>query len=216
MSGQVRAGIYVRVSTTEQSSDAQVSQLEGYVARMGWPRPCLYRDDGISGVLDNRPGLDLLREDLRTGNVGTVVATKLDRLGRSVLGVLGFFDECDRLGVRVVVTDQGFDTSTPAGRLMRNVLAALAEFERELILERTKTGIERARKKGVRFGRKPKPLPDGGREWLLTLRREGRSIREIAETVHISRSRVERLLRPPTVSKLPPPPGPLPSDRGPG
>jgi DNA invertase Pin-like site-specific DNA recombinase len=192
-----RAGLYVRVSTSEQSTDGQVAALEGFAHRLGWPIPCVYRDDGISGVLDNRPALDLLRADVRAGNVQAVLATKLDRLGRSVLGVQRFFEEVEGAGCRVIVTEQGYDTaaSSPSGRLLRNVLADLAEFERELILERTRAGVSRARSRGVRFGRKPKALDKDRLERVRSLRAGGASIRRIAQVVGLPKSRVERLLR---------------------
>ena len=194
-----RVALYVRVSTSDQSTDVQVSALEEYARRLGWRFPCVYRDDGISGVLDNRPALDLLRADVRAGNVRVVLSTKLDRLGRSVLGVQRFFEEVEGAGARVIVTEQGYDSnsSSPSARLLRNVLTDLAEFERELILERTRAGLARARAKGVRFGRKPKPVDRDRLARVHALKRAGLSIRGIAQQVGLPRSRVDRLLRRP-------------------
>jgi DNA invertase Pin-like site-specific DNA recombinase len=156
----VSAAVYARVSTLEQTTDAQVDALRSYCLARGLGEPAVFRDDGISGVRDNRPQLDALREQVRRGQISAVVVTKVDRLGRSLGMILRFWDEADAAGVRVIVTDQGIDTSTATGRLQRNMLAALAEFERELILERTQAGIARARAAGKRFGRPPKITDD--------------------------------------------------------
>lgn len=192
-----RVGLYARVSTSEQTTNLQVRDLLAYAERQGWvvPPELRFTDDGISGVRDNRPALDRLRSLIRSGKVEIVMATKLDRLGRSVLGVLTFYEECEAAKVRVIVTDQGFDTSTPVGRLTRGILLELASFERDLIVERTQAGIARARAKGVRFGRPPKETAPGTVEKIAELRAAGRSWREIAQHVRVTQSRARRLLR---------------------
>jgi DNA invertase Pin-like site-specific DNA recombinase len=199
-----RCAIYARVSTSEQSSAPQVEQLRAHAARLGWevPDSLVFTDNGISGIRDNRPALDRLRVAMRSGQVDTVLATKLDRLGRSVIGVLNFFEEAESAGVRIVVVDQGFDTSTPTGRLTRNLLASIAEFERELIRERRAGGVARARARGVRFGRKPTPVGPGTLERIRTMRAGGASIRTIAQYVGIARSRITRILA--AVPNVPP------------
>ena len=154
-----RAAVYARVSTKEQSTEAQVSQLTAYCQARGWPDVAVFRDDGISGIRDNRPELDRLRERLASGEFDTIVVSKMDRLGRSLGMILRFWDDAEAAGARVIVIDQGIDTSTPSGRLQRNMLAALAEFERELILERTRAGVARARALGKKFGA-PRRIPE--------------------------------------------------------
>lgn len=192
-----RVARYSRVSTKEQSTELQNQDLDSYATRQGWaiPPDLEFTDDGISGVRDNRPALDRLRQAIREGKVDTVLATKLDRLGRSVQGILRFYDECEAAGVRVIVTTQGIDTSTPVGRFSRTILAAVAELERELILERTYAGISKARAKGVRFGRPPKEAPPGTVKRIAELRAEGRSWREVAQHVRVTQSRARRLFR---------------------
>ncbi len=196
-----RVTLYARVSTSEQSTELQVRDLLAYADRQGWvvPPELRFTDDGISGVRDNRPALDRLRSLVRAGKVEIVLATKLDRLGRSVLGVLTFYEECDAAKVRVIVTEQGFDTSTSVGRLTRGILLELASFERDLIVERTQAGIARARAKGVRFGRPPKDTAPGTAAKIVELRAAGRSWREIAQHVRVTQSRARRLYR--TVSQ---------------
>lgn len=214
-----RAAIYARVSTREQSTDVQVDQLLGLCRARGWADPLIFRDDGISGVRDNRPQLDELRRRMLRGEVSAVVVTKMDRLGRSIGMILRFWDEADAAGVPVVVADQGIDTSTPGGRLQRNMLAAIAEFDRELILERTRAGIERAHNLRKKFGR-PRTVPDSKRVSILRLASDGLPVPAIAHDVGVNPSTVRSILRaeggrakspPHEITGSSPPDGPPPS-----
>jgi putative DNA-invertase from lambdoid prophage Rac len=199
------AAIYARVSTSEQTTDGQIQSLRSYCLARGLGEPAVFRDDGISGVRDNRPQLDALRERIRRGEVTAVVVTKIDRLGRSLGMILRFWDEADAAGARVIVTDQGVDTGTAAGRLQRNMLAALAEFERELILERTQAGIARARAAGKRFGRPPKITDDQRAECLRRLS-NGDSSRVVSAALKIPASTVRWIWRE-ARAETPPTPG---------
>ncbi|MCI4317642.1 MAG: recombinase family protein [Thermoplasmata archaeon] len=154
------------MSTSEQSTTPQVAMLLAAAERAGFPvRPeHIYVDDGVSGSLDSRPAFDRLLASMRAGEVSTVFVTKLDRLGRSVRGLLEFYDLADASEVRVVVTDQGIDTGTAVGRLLRTILAAVAEFERDLIVDRTQARMDALRggmptKSGKPVGR-PKRVTD--------------------------------------------------------
>ena len=109
-----RAAVYARVSTKEQSTEAQVGQLTAYCQARGWAEVAVFRDDGISGVRDSRPELDRLRKRMAEGEFDTIVVSKMDRLGRSFGMILRLWDEADAAGVRVIVVDQGIDTSTPS------------------------------------------------------------------------------------------------------
>ncbi len=150
---------YVRVSTADQSSADQLEQLLRAAAREGVevPEDRRYIDAGVSGRKDSRPAFDRLREAIRSRAVDAVFVTKLDRIARSVRTALAFFLEAETAGVRVVVVDQAIDTGSPVGRLTRTVLAAVAEFEGELIRERTRSAMA-AIKNGsrpTRSGRAP-------------------------------------------------------------
>jgi DNA invertase Pin-like site-specific DNA recombinase len=136
--------IYARVSTSEQSAAPQVALLLTEAERCGLPVPPerVYVDDGVSGSLDGRPACDLLRTAVAAREVSAVFVTKLDRLGRSVRGLLEFYDLAEESNVRVIVTDQGIDTGTPVGRLLRTILTGVAEFERDLIVDRTQTRMD--------------------------------------------------------------------------
>jgi DNA invertase Pin-like site-specific DNA recombinase len=189
-----RVAIYARVSTKEQSTEAQVAQLTAYCQARGWTEVAVFRDDGISGVRDNRPELDRLRQQMTAGELSTIVVSKMDRLGRSLGMILRLWDEADAAGVRVIVIDQGIDTSTPAGRLQRNMLAALAEFERELILERTRAGITRARALGKKFGA-PRKISESVATGVRERRAQGESLRMISQRMNIKLGGVRSVLR---------------------
>jgi len=209
-----RVAIYTRVSTKEQSTETQVEQLTAYCRSRGWTDVAVFRDDGISGVRDNRPELDKLRERMLHGEFSSVVVSKMDRLGRSLGMILRFWDEADAAGVRVIVVDQGIDTSTPAGRLQRNMLAALAEFERELILERTCAGISRARALGKKFGAPRRILEPVARE-VRARRASGESLRMISQRMNLKLGGVRSVLRRDRTAKVacqtsPPSPDPPP------
>lgn len=188
-----RVAIYARVSTREQSTETRVAQLTAYCRARGWSDVAVFRDDGISGVRDNRLELDRLRQRMTDCEFSAVVVSKMDRLGRSLAMILRFWDEADAAGVRVIVIDQGIDTSTPAGRLQRNMLAALAEFERELILERTRAGVARARVLGKKFGA-PRRIPESVARELRTRRAMGESLRIISQRMNLKLGGVRSVL----------------------
>lgn len=189
-----RVAIYARVSTKEQTIETQVVQLNAYCQSRGWSDVAVFRDDGISGIRDNRPELDKLRQRMLHGEFESVVVSKMDRLGRSLGMILRFWDQADASGVRVIVLDQGIDTSTSAGRLQRNMLAALAEFERELILERTRAGIARARARGKKFGA-PRRISEAVAKEVGERRAQGESLRMISQCMNIKLGGVRSVLR---------------------
>ncbi len=193
-----RVAHYSRVSTYEQTTENQVRDTTAYSERMGWPvrSELVFRDDGASGLRASRPAFDALRLAVRERRVDTVVVTKIDRLGRSVRGVLDFYELADAAGVRVICTSQGFDTSTAVGKLIRDVLASVASFERELIVERTHAGLRRAKAEGKRLGRPPREVPKDTLRRILELRdAEHKSWREIAQHVRVPTATVRRLYR---------------------
>jgi putative DNA-invertase from lambdoid prophage Rac len=162
-----RVAIYARVSTSDQDVDAQLVRLREADRRIHATGNHFATDDadaGVSGRTDSRPAFDRLREEIRAGHLDVVIAAKLDRLGRSAKAVLEFFDLCEEHHVRVVLTDQAIDTGTPVGRLLRTVMAAVAEFEADLIRERTQQAMD-ALGAGTRKTRSGKPV---GRPRRLT------------------------------------------------
>src|SRR5438445_9272746 len=152
ISDRLRAALYGRVSTGEQSTEGQLQALRRYAEARGWGSQ-EFVDHGISGAKDRRPALDRLVRAARARQLDVVAVTKLDRLARSTHHLVTLGRELADLGVDLVVLDQQIDTTTPSGRLLFHVLAAIAEFERDLIRERVKAGLERAKARGIRRDR---------------------------------------------------------------
>jgi len=188
----VTAGIYARVSTSDQDPTAQVDQLRTYCRARGWELH-EYVDHGVSGAKERRPGLDALVQVARRRQIDVIVCTKLDRLARSLAHLVALGGEFKALGIDLVVLDQAIDTTTAAGRAMFGMLAVFAEFERDLIRERVVAGLRRARALGKRLGR---PRTHVGREQVLALREAGLSYRMIGRRLHISAALAHRLARP--------------------
>lgn len=186
----VRCAIYGRVSCDEQDPEAQLHEVRDYVARRGWQAE-EYIDHGVSGRKDSRPQLDRLRQDIRRGRVDVVVCYKLDRIGRTLSGLVKFLDECRELGVDFVSTTQAIDTTTAAGRAMLGLLSVFSEFEVETLRERVRSGIAKARAAGRAIGR-PKVAFD--RDLVLQLRNQGKSYREIAKVTGVSKTVIVRFL----------------------
>jgi DNA invertase Pin-like site-specific DNA recombinase len=176
--------IYSRVSTDKQSTASQLTELREYCQRRGWPEAEVI-EDTISGRKAKRPGLDEVMARVRRGRVDVVLAFKLDRLARSLSHLVQMTEEFARHGVALIVPSQGLDTSSdsPAGKLQLQVLAAVGEFERSLIVERVNAGLAVARAKGVKLGRKRKL--DAHRPRVAELVAEGKSARKIAEELGI-------------------------------
>lgn len=177
-----RVGLYVRVSTTGQSTESQEEELREFVENRGWTWK-LYRDQGQSGAKENRPALSQLLKDCRQRRVDIVVVWSLDRLARSVSALLGLLDELHQLSIDFIATKQQIDTSTAAGRLSYHVLACIAEFEREMLRERVRAGLANARKKGRRLGRPPlQRLTAEEKEEIRRLHAAGqKSVRQLAQ-----------------------------------
>ncbi|MGP8019214.1 MAG: recombinase family protein [Thermoplasmata archaeon] len=189
-----RVALYARVSTSDQSTEIQVRDLRTYAERQGWtvPTELAFVDEGVSGTKDSRPALDRLRRAVFAGQVDVLLVTAPDRLGRNVVAGLLLVQELAARGVRLVILSLGLDTSSPTGRMALTVMLAFAEWERTLILGRTKAGIARAREKGVRFGRPPDTPSEVVREIVRLRDVERQSWREISETVRVKVSRVRR------------------------
>jgi DNA invertase Pin-like site-specific DNA recombinase len=180
MNEKKRAAIYVRVSTVEQETDMQEAELREYCERRGWTFT-VHRDKGQSGIKEDRPALNSLLGDLRKRKFDVVVVWALDRLARSLKQLLTISEECRSLGVDLVSLKQNFDTTLPAGRLIFQVLGAVAEFEREMLRERVRAGMAQARRAGKNVGRPIKRnLLAGEIEKMKSLRSNGASIRHLA------------------------------------
>ncbi len=187
----MRIAIYCRVSTDDQKADLQLDALRLYAEARGLQ---VYREyvDHISGAKTSRPALDEMLADARRRKFDAVCVWKIDRLGRSVQHLLGVLSELHALDVAFVSLQEAIDTNTPAGRMVFTFLGAVAEFERAIIGERVKAGMQSAKKRGKHCGR-PKARVDLG--LVHKLRTEGKSLADIAALVGTSQPTVSRLLR---------------------
>ena len=141
----VRAAVYVRVSTQEQvegtSLDVQRQACRSHAERLGWRVAAEFADEGVSGSLGNRPALDELLTACRGGLIDAVVVHRLDRFGRSLRHLSNTLGELDEIGVQFVSVQEAFDSHGSAGRLQRNILSSVAQFEREQMVERSRSGL---------------------------------------------------------------------------
>jgi len=181
---------YARVSTSDQNPEAQAARLREH----GCTR--VFTDHGVTGRLASRPQWDACRTFLRGGDV--LVVTKLDRVGRSVGNLVRVAADLHEHGVDLIVLDQAIDTATPAGRMLFHVLAAIAEFEHDLIAERTRDGVAaaRARNGGKLPARGPSISPDKLAAARELYQRGDMPARRIAAAVGISRASLYRALPP--------------------
>jgi DNA invertase Pin-like site-specific DNA recombinase len=174
----MKAALYARVSThTSQSPEMQIAELRDYCQRRSWEIAGEYVDVGVSGAKERRPQLDRLLVDCRKRGVDAVVVYRYDRFARSLRQLVNALCEFEALGIQFVSLHEGVDTSTPNGRLVFGIFASIAEFERELIRERVRSGLAVARAKGKRLGR-PRAHVDASR--VAVLRAQGCGWRKIA------------------------------------
>ena len=190
-----RAALYSRVSTYDQNPQTQILDLRQMAAQRGYTIVKEYTDK-ISGTKAKRPGLDAMMTDARRGKFDVVLVWASDRIARSVKHFLEFLDELNRLNVEYVSFRENIDTGGPLGRAIVIIIGAVAELERNLIIERVRAGMRRARLEGQHIGRNPLVLDNAA---IQRDRCQGQSIREIAKGHRISTATVQRVLR-----KLPP------------
>jgi DNA invertase Pin-like site-specific DNA recombinase len=151
-----RVAIYLRVSTTEQTTANQRRQLQSVAKRHGWSVAQVFEDTGISGAKGrkDRPALDALLKAVARREVDMVAAWSVDRLGRSLTDLLDFLRELHAKEVDLFLHQQGLDTSTPSGKAMFQMMGVFAEFERAMIRERVLAGLARAKEQGISLGRR--------------------------------------------------------------
>jgi DNA invertase Pin-like site-specific DNA recombinase len=189
----MRAAIYARVSTTNHGQDVtlQTRELQQFAQARGWEIAGEYVDDGVSGTKDSRPELNRLIADAHKRRFDVVCVWRFDRFARSVSHLLRALETFKALGIEFVSFSEQMDTSTPAGKMVFTVLGAVAELERSLIVERVRAGLRNARAKGKTLGR-PRVAVDAAR--VSRLRAQGRTIREIADALGVSRGLVHKTL----------------------
>ena len=199
--GRTKAAIYARVSTSNNGQDPTMHtrELEDYCQRRDWQVAGCYVDNGISGSKESRPELDKLMADAHQRRFDAVLVWKLDRFGRSLRHLVNALAELEALGVAFVSLRDNLDLSTPSGRLMFQIIGAMAEFERSLIVERVKAGMRNARTKGKRIGRPPRTFltPDVRKAIGAAYRKEEGSLRQLAARFGTSVGMVQRCIRTP-------------------
>jgi DNA invertase Pin-like site-specific DNA recombinase len=186
-----RAAVYMRVSTVDQHPETQLHDLRQMAAQRGFEIAQEYTDR-ISGVKARRPGLDQMMADARRGRFEVVLVWASDRIARSVKHYLEVLDELNRLNIEFASFRENIDTGGPLGRAIVVIIGAIAELERNLIVERVRAGMRRARLEGRPIGR---PALNLDREAILTDRRRGQSIGQIAKTHRISRATAHRVIQ---------------------
>ena len=188
----MRCALYARVSTSDQNNSVQIAELTAYASARKWEILEVHQDQ-MSGSKATRPGLTAILDAARARKIDVVLVWKLDRFGRSVKDLLLNIQILESAGVRFIATTQGIDTdhSNPVSRFTLQILAAVAELEREMIRERIGAGIAAAKARGVKFGRHQKIW---NRHQAQEMRLAGSSMREIAETLEVGIGTVHRLL----------------------
>jgi DNA invertase Pin-like site-specific DNA recombinase len=150
-----RAAIYARVSTDSQTVENQIRELMQIAERRGWEVVATYTDAGISGAKGRaqRPGLDRLLKDASRRKFDVVMSWAIDRVGRSLIDLLGTIQHLEAVGVDLYLDQQSIDTTTPMGKLVFQITGAFAEFERSMIQQRIRAGLKRAVAQGTKLGR---------------------------------------------------------------
>jgi DNA invertase Pin-like site-specific DNA recombinase len=188
-----RAALYVRVSTDRQTVENQIAQLTKIAKDRGWQIVQTFTDAGVSGGKGrkDRPGLDEMLRQAQRHRFDVVMAWAIDRIGRSLIDLLGTIQHLEACGVDLYLDQQAIDTTTPAGKLMFQVTGAFAEFERSLMRQRIHAGLQRAVANGKTLGRPlndPKAI-DKARQGLA----KGLGINKVARQVGLSNSTIARL-----------------------
>ena len=187
-------GAYIRASPNKPATASQRLDVEKAAEVNDWK--VLYYEDVASGAKDYRPGLTKLEEDARAGKIDTIILVRLDRLGRRVLNTLKFINEMTECGVSIKTLDGTVDTSddNPLRKVILTLMAAFAEMERDLLIERTNAGLERAKSEGKTLGRKVNPPDKATILAIKAMLGEGASKASIRRALGIGRHKLERYL----------------------
>lgn len=187
-----RVAIYARVSTEGQTPENQLMRLREVAARAGWDVAEEFVET-VSGAAKARPEFDRMMREVRRRRIDLIAAVDLTRLGRTTIGLLNLLDELGQLGCDLYVDREALDTTTAAGRMMYAVVAAIAAFERELLIERTKAGMARARARGKQIGRAP--ASDALIDAIRALRADGMGMDRIARNLKCGKGLSQRVCR---------------------
>ena len=187
-----RVACYLRVSTTEQTVENQRNDLRAYCKARGWDDVIEYSDTGVSGTRERRPGLDHLMSEVKSRRVDVVVVAAFDRLGRSVRHLVETLELLRHLDVEFISLREQIDTGSPLGQAVFTIIAAIAQLERSLIVERVRAGLRRARAEGKRLGR---PRLKVDERQLRIVASQKLPVRAAAKALGVSPSSYLRLVR---------------------
>lgn len=185
----MKVALYARVSTDGQDPEVQVSALRSHAANRGWQIVQEYVDKGFSGAKEKRPALERLLKEAWHGGFQAVLVWRFDRFARSVKHLMSALETFRNLKINFISLQEQFDTSTPIGQAMFTIIGVMAQLEGDIIRERVKAGLARARERGVRLGR---PINEAQPDEVIDMRREGLSLGQIAQRLGCSRSTVRR------------------------
>ena len=190
-----KVAIYGRVSTLGQTSENQTLILNEIINRNGWDLIDTYIDDGISGSKgrDKRPEFDRMCKDMIRRKFNRILVWDISRLGRSLQHLVEFLNDVQSVDCNLYIHQSGLDTSTPSGRMMFQMVGVFSEFERSMISERVKLGLQRVVSKGGTLGRR-KTVTDNMKSHIMELRKEGLSFSQISTSVGISKMSVSRVI----------------------
>lgn len=171
----MKAALYLRVSTADQTTLNQELELEKYCENNNFEIFNIYKEEGVSGSKTTRPQLDLMLQDMRKGFFDCIIVWKLDRLGRSTQHLLQLLEEFNKKEIRLICIDMNIDTSTAQGKFFFTIVGAFAELEREMITERIKLGLKRRKSQGFKLGRQQGAKDKTKRKRLGYFQREARN-----------------------------------------
>ncbi len=186
-----RVALYVRVSTKDQSVDMELNDLQRYSKERGFKIFKVYKDNGVSGTKESRPALSELMNDAKKRKFDIVLVWRFDRFARSTKHLVNALYEFRNLGIDFISYQENIDTSSPLGEAIFTIISAMAKLERDIIAERVKGGLRKAKANGKRLGR---PKSEVDTDKIVEYRRQNKSIRQIAKELNLSKGVVQRTL----------------------
>jgi DNA invertase Pin-like site-specific DNA recombinase len=187
-----KTGIYVRVSTKDQSVDMQLHDLELYSKERGLRVFKIYKDNGVSGTKESRPALNELMNDAKKKKFDVVLVWRFDRFARSTKHLVTALYEFRNMGIDFISYQENIDTSSPLGEAIFTIISAMSTLERNIIAERVRGGLRKAKADGKKLGR---PKSEVDTDKVIEHRKQNKSIRQIASEMNLSKGSVQRALK---------------------
>lgn len=188
----MKVAIYARVSTKDQNVQAQLDLCRKHCEVQGHQIFGEYVDIGESGKKENRPAFDEMLKWMRRYRFQAICVYKIDRIGRSLTHLVNLFEEFKKKKVHFISVTQNIDSTTPEGRMFMNIMMVLAQYEREMTVDRVKSGLERARREGKVIGR---PKSKINSYQVMRMKNEGMSLRQIATELNSSLGSIQRCIK---------------------